>query len=86
MAGVMVVDTHYGYMSAVFRGGAGEKVDLESSKYDLKPQIGQFGYLEPLIFFFSTFLLWGGGMVEKVDLETYRCDFYFSTFIRGVKW
>ena len=58
MAGVMVVDTHYGYLSAVFRGG-GEKVDLESSKYDLKPQIGQFGYLEPLIFFFSTFL--GGG-------------------------
>ena len=22
-------------------------------------------------------------MVEKVDLEAYRCDFYFSTFIRG---
>ena len=57
MAGVMVVDTNYGYLSAVFRG----EDDLESTKYDLKPQIGQFGYLEPLIFFLLFYFSMRGG-------------------------
>ena len=52
-----------------------EKVDLEITRFDLKPQIGQFRYLKPffhpLIFYFST----GGKMVEKGDLGgDPRCD------------
>ena len=83
MAGVMVVDTNYGYLSAVFRGG-GELI-LSPLNMTWSPKLANLDiWSHWFSFFFSTFL--GGGMVEKVDLEAYRCDFYFSTFIRGGKW
>ena len=34
-------------------GKIAEKVDLEASKWDLRAQIGQYGYLEPLTIFFE---------------------------------
>ena len=67
--------------------GGGE-IDLESSKYDLKPQIGQFWYLEPLIFFFSTFLGGGGGRKSgSGGIQMWLLLFYFYTGGKMVeKW
>ena len=76
-----------------------EKVDLEITRFDLKPQIRQFRYLNPffhpLIFYFYT----GGKMVEKwiwklpdmslslklPTLHIWLIFFYFSTFQPRVK-
>ena len=59
-------------------GGVVKKVNLKSSRYILKPKIGQLGHLEPffLFFYISTGGLEGGegGMVEEVDVEAFRFD------------
>ena len=53
-------------MAICLQCSEGGGVDLESTKYDLKPQIGQFGYLEPLIFFLLFYFSRGGGDGRKI--------------------
>ena len=51
-------------------------MDLETSRCDIKPQIGQFGHLGPLFFLnfnFSTFPT-GGKIVDKSLLMASRCE------------
>ena len=60
------------------RGGEVKKVNLKSSRYALKPKIGQLGF-EALFYIFLHFSRGvgggeGGGMVEEVDVEAFRCD------------
>ena len=49
-----------------------EKVDLEASKWDLKPQIGPIGYLEPLTIFFE--------IVFFFNKTTQILSYYISQF------
>ena len=53
-------------------GGMVDKVNVEAFGCDLMLQIGSFGHLQPFFLFFLLFYfptqVWGGGMVEKVDL------------------
>ena len=60
MAGVMVVDTNYGYLSAVFRGGG--KLILSPLNMTWSPKLANLDiWSHWFSFFFSTFLGAGGG-------------------------
>ena len=55
-----------------------KKVNLNFLGYAIKPKNGQLGQWIGAIFYFSIFLPgdggWGGGMVDKVNVEAFGCD------------